>query len=124
MKCMNRNKSEVYYCLYDSVVPILDEYGNDTGEYKVSYKPAKKMSLSVSAAFGEAQMEQFGKGDDYDKVMITDDMDCDIDENTVLFIEKQPEYNSDGSPLYDYVVKRVAKSMNFIFYAVSRVDVK
>ena len=68
-------------------------------------------------------MEQFGNFVSYDKVIITDDLKCPIDENTVLFLDKKPEYRENGTPLYDYIVKRVAKSRNFISYAVQKVSV-
>ena len=49
-------------------------------------------------------------------------MDCPIAEDTVLFVDKNPEYK-DGKPLYDYIVKRVAKSLNSISIAISKVNV-
>ena len=64
----------------------------------------------------------FGNLESYDKVLITDDMNCPIDENTVLFIDKEPQVVKD-KPLYDYTVKRVAKSLNSISIAVSKVKV-
>ena len=48
---------------------------------------------------------------------------CYLDENTVLFIDKEPEFDNAGKPIYDYTVRRVAKSLNFISYAVSKVKV-
>lgn len=78
---------------------------------------------NVSAATGSAQVEQFGNYAGYDKVIVTDDITCPIDENTVLFIDKEPEYSEDGTPLYDYIVKRVARSLNSVAYAVSKVSV-
>lgn len=60
--------------------------------------------------------------DSYDKVLITDDMSCPIDENTVLFVDSKPGYRQ-GKPAFDYTVKRVAKSLNTISYAVSKVKV-
>jgi len=56
-------------------------------------------------------------------VIVTDDLTCPIDENSVLFVDKLPEYSEDGTPLYDYVVKRVAKSLNAIAYAIQKVNV-
>jgi len=34
------------------------------------------------------------------QVIVTDDLSCPIDENTVLFIDKEPQYDEDGKPLY------------------------
>ena len=44
-------------------------------------------------------------------------------ETTVLFVDKKPEYDDNGLPLYDYVVKRVSRSLNVIAIAIKRVDV-
>lgn len=122
MKLMKRNFTPVYYCLYSERVPLLDDDGYETGEYTVGYKEAVKLACSVSPATGYAQVNMFGNLESYDKVLITDDMDCPIDENTVLFIDKAPEFK-DGTPTYDYTVRRVARSLNTISYAVSKVKV-
>lgn len=122
MKLLEKNKSTFWYLLYEKKEPILDEWGNETGEEQVIYKDAVSMKANISAATGSAQIEQFGNFAGYDKVIVTDDKTCPIDENTVLFIDKEPEYEGE-KPLYDYIVKRVAKSPNYISYAVSKVEV-
>lgn len=123
MKILERNKTALWYQLFDRKDVVEDEYGNETGGSKPVYKTAVKLRANISSATGSAQIEQFGNFAGYDKVIVTDDMSCPIDENSVLFIDKLPEYSEDGTPLYDYVVKRVAKSLNVIAYAVSKVDV-
>lgn len=122
MKLMKRNMVPIHYCLYSKRIPLTDENGYETGEYTIGYEKPVKMMCSVSPAKGYAQTEMFGSLESYDKVLITDDMDCLIDENTVLFIDKAPEFK-DGKPIYDYTVRRVAKSINTISYAVSKVKV-
>lgn len=122
MKIMERNKQSFYYCLYTGKTAVVDAEGNETGESSLTYSAEVFVKANVSAATGYAQIEQFGSNEQYDKVIVTDDMTCPIDENTVLFIDKAPAW--DGSvPLYDYVVKRVARSLNSISYAVSKVKV-
>lgn len=123
MKIMERNKKGLSYLLYDHKEPVLDEYGNETGEFNVFYKDAVTIRANVSPATGASQIEQFGNLSGYDKVIMTDDMNCPISETSVLFVDKQPEYSEEGKPLYDYTVKRVAKSLNSISYAVSKVSV-
>lgn len=123
MKTMKRNQVPFWYLLYDKKEGLTDEWGNETGEFAVIYKPAVQMKANVSAATGYAQVEQFGNFAGYDKVIVTDDLSCPIDENSVLFVDKEPEYAKDGAPLYDYIVKRVAKSLNSVSYAVSKVSV-
>lgn len=123
MRTLRRNQISFYYLLYNGMTPVRDEDGNETGEETVSYQAAVPMRANVSAATGSAQVEQFGSFAGYDRVIVTDDLTCPIDENTVLFLDKEPEYDADGKPLYDYLVRRVARSLNSISYAVSRVSV-
>ena len=123
MRCMERNKRTFWYCLYDRKEPIVDEDGNETGEEQIVYKPAQSLRANISAASGSSQVEQFGNLAGYDKVIVLDDTSCPIDENTVLFIDKEPEYDEDGKPLYDYMVKRVAKSLNSVSVAATKVSV-
>jgi hypothetical protein len=119
---MKRNLVPVHYCLYSESVPLTDDDGYETGEKGVGYGEPVQMMCSVSPATGYVQVNMFGNLESYDKVLITDDMTCPIDENTVLFIDKDPEF-VDGKPKFDYTVKRVAKSLNNISYAVSKVKV-
>lgn len=123
MRTMERNKVSFWYLLFDRKAAITDDEGNESGEHTVLYKDAVQMKANVSAATGAAQVEQFGNFISYDKVIVIDDLSCPIDENSVLFIDKEPEYAEDGTPLYDYLVKRVAKSLNSISIAVSKVTV-
>lgn len=123
MKAMERNKRTFWYCLYDRKEPIIDEDGNETGEEQIVYKPVQSLRANISAASGSSQVEQFGNLAGYDKVIVLDDTSCLIDENTVLFIDKEPEYDDDGKPLYDYMVKRVAKSLNSVSIAATKVSV-
>lgn len=123
MKIMERNKQSFFYCLFDTSQAVTNAEGEETGEHKVTYKAEVEMKANISAATGYAQVEQFGNFITYDKVVVTDDMSCPIDENTVLFIDKAPEYDEEGNPLFDYTVRRVAKSLNSIAIAVSKVNV-
>ena len=123
MKLLKRNLSTIHYCLYDKSEPILDEDGNETGEDKITYSEPVEFECSVSAATGYSATEMFGNLENYDKTLITDDMECPIDEHSVLFVDKEPEFDTDGRPLYDYIVRRVAKSINNISFAIRKVDV-
>lgn len=123
MKTMERNKQSFWYLLFDHKEPLLDEDGSDTGDCRVIYREAVQDRANISPATGAAQAEQFGSLTDYDKVIVTDDLSCPIDEHTVLFVDKAPEYDGEGSPLYDYEVRRVARSLSSISYAISKVSV-
>lgn len=122
MRTMERNKTEFWYMTYSGSVPVLDEYGNEIGT-EVTYNPPVMLRANISPATGSSQVEQFGSLAGYDKVIVTDGVDCPIDENSVLFIDKAVEFTDNGKPLYDYTVKRVARSLNSVSYAVTKVSV-
>lgn len=133
MRCMERNKVNFYYALFTKRVPVVDEYGNDTGEFDVQHGNPVKSSANISAAKGETQTRQFGENVSYDKVIVMDNETPPIDEYSILWIDTTPELNADGSLAvdgegnvktpHDYIVKKVAKSLNSVSYAVSKVSV-
>ena len=132
-----RNDTDFWFCQYDPSIRhiVVDENGNETGEIVPHYGEATPFWANVSPAAGAAQFEQFGNMGNYDRVIVTRDMECPINENSVLFLEKEPEYTEleteDGSggtvtyllPKYDYLVKNVAKGLDAIAIAIRKVDV-
>lgn len=147
MRTLNRNKQKFTYCLSEGEgLELVDENDNRTGEKAVGYLSGVEMYANISPATGIAKTEIFGDLTDYDKVIVTDDVNCPINEETVLFIDKEPEYITRdvryvvgfslggvyremyitvqlSLPIYDYIVKRVAKSLNSVSIAVSKVRV-
>ena len=145
LRLLKRNKRTIYYCLLSDVVPVADSEGYESGEQELIYAEAVAIEANVSAATGQSQIEQFGSFINYDKVIMSDDLELPIDENTVWFIDKEPEYREvvvgtekvidekTGQevdkdiivkvPIYDYVVKRIAKSLNGLSIAISKVKV-
>lgn len=123
MRCLERNKQPFYYSVFKGNVDIVDEKGRKTGEKKPNYSTPVMMKANISPATGRSQQEQFGNVKDYDHVFVTDDVNCPIGEETVLFVDVPPSFNKDGIPLHDYVVKRVSKSINSISYAIASVKV-
>lgn len=126
MKCLKRNKIPFYYALYDSKVPIVDEYGNATGEYEIKRGSPLAYHANISSARGETQTQQFGENENYDRVIEMDKDGPDIDEYSVLWIDVVPELDEEGKTTtpYDYVVKKVARSINSVAIAISKVNVK
>ena len=125
MRTLQRHLQTFYYRLYSTTTAITeDEYGNiETGEQTIVYSDPVKMEANISPASGQSITEQFGNLDNYDKVIVTGDMSCPIREDSVLYIDKVPtEVGGEWSP-HDYVVRRVAKSVNYIAIAIRKVDV-
>lgn len=125
MRTLSRNKTVFYYALYEGKEPLADEYGNATGEYGVRYSKPEKFKANISAANGKAETEQFGTNVDYDKVIVGDGIFPNIDEYSVLWIDTAPVFNAEGETdtPHDYIVKKVAKSLNSVSVAVSKVNV-
>ena len=124
MRCLTRNKRAFYYALYAGQTEIIDEYGNVTGEYSVQYSNLTKMLGNVSAAQGEMQTRQFGESETYDKVIVLDDVNTPINEYSVLWVDVRPEL-IDGvtTTPHDYIVKKIARSLNSVSIAISKVMV-
>ena len=131
MRCLNRNKVKFFYAIYEGREAIVDEYGNITGEYNVRHSNPKVAFANISAAKGETQTQQFGESESYDKVIVMDE--CPIDEYSILWVDTAPLCNDDGSLMvneegnvitpHDYIVKKVAKSLNNVSIAISKVNV-
>lgn len=133
MKCLLRNKREFWYSLYKDKELITDEYGNETGEYKILRGNPQQGFANISAAKGEVSTRLFGDTENYDKVIAYEADAYPIDEYSVLWVDTMPELDEDGALAvddegnvitpYDYVVKTVAKSLNSVSLAIAKVDV-
>ena len=125
MRGMVRNKSKFYYASYIGKTELLDEYGNLTGEYTISYSDPIKFFGNISAAQGEMQSRQFGETESYDKVIVLDDRNAPIDEHSILWVDTLPHLTDNGTTEtpHDYIVKRVARSLNGVSIAIKKVRV-
>jgi hypothetical protein len=62
----------------------------------------------------------------YDKVIVLDDRSTPIDEYSILWVDTPPLLNDDGSTdtPHNYVVRKVARSLNGASIAIGKVDVR
>lgn len=133
MVAMIRNKSTFYYALYESKIQKIDEYGNINGEYEIIWSNPVKYEANISSAKGEISTRQFGENEAYDKTIVMDDVNTSIDEYTILWVDIIPQLNEDGTLTiddegniitpHDYIVKKIAKSLNSVSIAISKVNV-
>lgn len=124
MRGMEQNKQSFWYALYERSEPILDEYGNEVGLKPVYGSPIKS-SGNISTARGSTETGQFGAIAVYAKTINPMPVDCPIDESSVLWLDNVPVIDEDGKTVtpYDYVVTRVARSINHKAYTLKRVEV-
>lgn len=117
MKCLERNKRTFYHAELSTNVPNVNSSGLFTGTYTQTYSAPASYRANISEAKGSAYADYFGVNLNYDKVIITDDMTCPIDEKSVLWVDK-----TDTTDKADYVVKRKSVTLNHVLYAISRIE--
>ena len=133
MRCMQHLKKPIWYAAYAGREPIVDEYGNSSGEYTVIYDDPVLIRASVSAATGSTETEMFGQDLSYDKKLFLDNSAPDVDEYGIFWIDATPELDEDGKlslkengqiiTPHDYVVVRVAKQREYRVVALRKVEV-
>lgn len=126
MRALLRNKVRFYYALFEGLTEKTDAQGYYTGEKAISYTKPIACLANISAAQGRAETLAFGDNLSYDKTIVFDiETFPPIDENSVLWVDTLPELEEDGSTKtpYDYIIRRVAKSLNGVSVAISKVDV-
>ena len=133
MKCLERNKTSFWYSSYIGKSEIIDEYGNRTGEYQIERANPIKYRANISSARGETESQLFGDTENYDRVIALDNVSPVIDEYTILWLDTKPRVTASGElerdisgqilTPHNYIVKKVAKSLNSTLIAISKVTV-
>lgn len=145
MRGLAINQRDLYYCLF---VPFPEEAlyedegdqdrrvyedGFFSGDYVSEFGPLQTLRASLSSEKGGVNEEVFGLQLDYDLAVLTFDVDCPIQEDTILWIGKEmavmkPHVGTaftdlpKNLPPYNYRVVRRAESLNSVLFAVRRVD--
>lgn len=92
-----KNKRKMYYALYDDKLPIYNDAGEFEGEYRSGYKAPVEFRACLSVGQSDSEDMPFGTNVSYDRIISTTDITLPIDETTILWIKKIPEYNNDGT---------------------------
>ena len=119
MRGLMRNKRPIYYCNFVRV-EYVEKDGKKTGRKRTVYDNVVTVYGTVSTPTGSTTLDMFGTDKDYDKIVVLDKTDIDINENSVLWIDAQYNDNVD----HDYIVRRILKNRNFLTIGVRKVDVK
>jgi hypothetical protein len=124
VRTRQRTAKTFYYRLYTGETEIIDDYGNPTGQYVKTYSDPIAFKANISPPSGEDVVEIFGALERYDRVIQTCDMSCAVDETSVLYIDTAPVQSADGAwSAHDYIVSRVAPSVNTIRIGCAKVNV-
>ena len=115
MREMEINKQQIYYALYSGMADAVDGSGFKTGEKTKTYTTPTHIRINVSPERGNANRDGFGIDLSYTRTMSTGDLDCPIEEDSILWIGVEP------SAPHNYYVVRKATSLNDIVYAIREV---
>lgn len=121
MRDLRRNRQTVWYKLFlHRETPVKDRNGNLTGGSVPEYsEKARKICICVSPNRGSSDVEQFGDFDDYDRTMTTADVNCPIDEDSILWVD-----GADITKAHNYIVRKKAVWKNSVQYLIKKVDVQ
>lgn len=130
MRILARNKKNVWYANPETITPVVDENGLRTGTNIVSYGTPTKVRMSVSVSSGAnnlgsqgmAELEQYGIVSAYTHRMTTDNLNCPITEESLIWYRKTPGETFDEVP-HNFKVVRIARSDNHVTYYVKEADV-
>ena len=130
-----RNKQKFWYALYAGTEAGYDVYGYQNSTSTVYGNPVETFA-NISPAKGNVLTREFGDDDSYDKLIVTGDRDIPLDEYSVLWIDSEPELDSNGAlkvnadgeivTPWDYIVHRVGRGLpNFgsTVIAITKVSV-
>lgn len=132
MRSMTRNRRAFYYASVLTVGLGQDADGNYT-ENTFTYSDPVKREGVITPASGEAQTQLFGMNEIYDKVITLNQGENFLEVGSVLWIDKEVALDAEGhlakdeagnviTP-YNYIVVKVANSLNFVSVAIRKVDV-
>lgn len=119
-----RNQQCVWYALYIDKGKLKDRNGHSTGEKFKEYGEPEAAVLNVSPASGVITEDFSGIRTPYDRTMVTCDMECPINENSLIWIGCSPETDTGENRKHNYVVKRVARGLDNIMYGLSEVQIR
>jgi len=118
MRTLEINKQDMWYALCTGKTEVQDEYGNNTGVFKVNYGSPVYYPVNMSESRGTIGEEPFGLESTYYRTFVTTDMACPIDIDSIIWFGADPTTEP-----HNYVVHRVANSLNSITYEIVEVDV-
>lgn len=125
MRTMTRNRKVFYQASLTGVAMGQDGDGNYTEEVYTYSNPVKCVGV-ITAANGEAVTQLFGANERYDKVITLNLGEVYPEIGSVLWVDTMPvidEETGETSTPYDYIVVKVAESLNFVNVAIRKVNV-
>ena len=119
MRTLEINKQPMWYALLTGKSEVIDEYGNHTGVFELTYSKPVYYPVNMSESRNIVKHEAFGVTADYDRTFVTSDLSCPIKEDSIIWFGADPTTEP-----HNYVVHRIANSLNSITIAIREVDIR
>lgn len=97
--------------------PVVDEWGNETGETTQDWSEPAKLMLNVSPPTGSAEASPFGAFTDYSYVVSSSNKK----HNAPLFEGAHVWFSTEPTKPYNYIVVKVAEHITDTLYALKEV---
>lgn len=123
MRTLRRNTRTFWYALYLRREPVRDAQGRETLEQRMVYTDPVPARGNISPAQTRQSVQIFGGTGGFDRTIIPERADLPVDTYSVLWIDRAPYDERGNAAPYDYVVTKVARSLNGALLAVRRVEV-
>lgn len=119
LRNLKKNTKKLWYSNYGKGNPILDENGDETGDYDSGYSSPVCFFATLSASKGSAYADVFGTNLDYTRSFSTVKK-LPITEESLIWIS-EPILNADGTvdkESADYTVAGIADGLNELVVAL------
>lgn len=119
MRNLKKNETKLWYSNYGKGNPILDENGDETGDYDSGYGSPVSFFAILSASKGNAYADVFGTNLDYTRTLSTVQK-LPITEESLIW-KSEPVLNADGTvdeESADYTVAGIADGLNELVVAL------
>ena len=132
MVSMEINKATIWYSnlVKGQKVPVLDANGLMTGEYRQMYTEPVPLRVALSeniglnnlTAQGTADLRAYGVTTNYTHRLITEDRDCPMDEESIIWHYTDPGGDPYSVP-YEFKVIRSSRTLNYKMYYLREVNI-
>ena len=124
MRTLSRNKQPIYCATFISKTEVLDEYGNPTGQFSITYSAPVKAMWNVGFVESDAEVEMFGINATDTLRIVAPKQGFPLDTASILWFGKEPESPYVAtSPKHNYVVAGIRPSLNELVFYARRVEV-
>lgn len=116
MRSLQRNCRDLYYAVPQGEESILDEYGNETLEKRITFSDPILLKANVSANVGQDSVNVFGAITEYSRTVSYSGESCPLTEGCRVW------FGVDTEKPHNYTVIKVADSKNGFLIALREVS--